>query len=277
MIDTIVTHVPFHRLGDIQDYFSKNSQEAGAKRSIAYVDDVFSEKQEEMIKQQLGPWVEIRSGKWRDKNLTIIQILKDLKSERVDSLFIDSDNLLDPGFQELDNKIDQDFYTIFEHGRKSMDTVDPKRVKHLKSITVDERNVDVSSYRIVGGIWTGIFYLGPKQGIRLGERTLSALDSSLIDKLEMAIRSLPYGIGNQLSDEATLGILFYYSGIRETPWIEFSTHLQADLSGRGRYSRVLKSLANSKLARGVFSKSRPRVYWYYFRYKLTEILYSIID
>jgi hypothetical protein len=275
LIETIVTHIPFHRMSDVQDYFTKNAMESGAKRSVVYVDDVFSPRQEDILRQQLGKSLEIRPGKWRDKNLTMIQILTDLKRENANALIIDSDNVLDSGFQELDEKIGEDFYTVFEHGRRSMDTLDPARVTSLRSIIVQERKVEVSSYKIVGGIWKGIFYFGPKQAIRIGSQTFQRLNPELLASLEKSVRALPYGIGNQLADEATLGILFYYSGIRETPWIEFSTHVQADPSGRGRYSKVLKSLANSELARGMFSGARPRIYWYYLRYKLTEILYSL--
>jgi hypothetical protein len=275
MIDTIVTHIPFHRFGDVQNYFVKNADETRASRKIVYVDDVFTNKQVEFLKNEIGSLVEVRPGKWRDKNLTILQIFKDLKTENSNALFIDSDNVLDPGFRELDSNIGEDFYTVFEHGKKSMDTLDRKRVKPLRQVTAGGKRVEVSTYNVVGGIWKGIFYLGPKQAIRIGKKTLAIIDSALLKELQGSVEKLPYGIGNQLSDEATLGILFYYSGIKQTPWVEFTTHVQADLSGRGRYSKVLKSLANAQLARGMFSSKRPRVYWYYTRYKLTEIVSSI--
>jgi hypothetical protein len=263
---------------DVELYFLKNISNVKPNKSYIYLDEIFSEFQTSILKKIVLADVEFRTGNWRDKNMCIVQIVSDMKDENRDLLIIDSDTLLDEGFAELDEKLQAngyDYYTILEHSRKTM-YIDPRRVRKVSKIDLPGRSLDVNSYKIAG-FSHGIFYLGPKQGIRIGKLTLSKLDSGLIEKLSAALSSMHRGIGNQLSDETTLGILFYYSGIKETPWVEYSTHMQhsAGTDSGQNYSRILKSIVNYKLARGLFSSKRPRIYWYYLRYKLTGIFWSI--
>jgi hypothetical protein len=279
MIDTLVTYIAFDRMQDINTFFVKNIQIVNPKRSIVYIDNVYDDFHKEVIYQTVGNSIEVRTGNWRDKNLCVINIINDLRKESGNALIIDSDNLLDPGFGDLDNameKLGHDFYTILEHARNSM-ALEPSRIRELEVIDLPEGKVQVESYKIAG-IFHAIFYLGPKQGIRLGRRFLESLDGTLLDDVERALKRMHVGIGNQLSDEATLGLIFYYSGLKSTPWVEFTTHMQhsAGTGSGSNYSHVLKSIAHCALARGAFSNKRPRVYWYYFRYKATEIIRTLI-
>ena len=281
MIDTLVTYIAFNRMGDIDSYFLKNVENVRPRRSIVYIDNAYDEFHKKVIIQVLGDSVEVRTGNWRDKNLCIINIVKDMRKDSSRTLIIDSDNLLDPGFNDLDEMMEKkghDFYTILEHERKSMMALDSGRISYLESITLgDGRKIEVRKYRIAG-TFRGIFYLGPKQAMRLGSRFLASLDGELIDLVENSVRGLHTGIGNQLSDEATLGLICYYSGVKVTPWVEFTQHIQhgAGTGSGENFSPVLKSIAHCDLARGVFSRKRPRVYWYYFRYKVTEILRALL-
>lgn len=280
MIDTLVTYIAFHRLPDIDAYFLKNVEIVKPKRSIVYIDNVYDEFHNEIIRQVLASSVEVRTGNWRDKNLCVINILKDMRKDNSSVLIIDSDNLIDPGFNELDDAMEKnghDFYTMLEHERKSM-ALDSKRITDLGIIALrDGRKIQVRNYKIAGTL-RAIFYIGPKQGMRFGSRFLASLDGRLIDQVDNSVRKLHAGIGNQLSDESTLGLICYYSGVKTTPWVEFTRHVQhgAGTGSGENFSSVLKSIAHCDLARGVFSSKRPRVYWYYFRYKVTELARALI-
>lgn len=264
---------------DVELYFSKNIENVKPAKSYVYVDEVFSDFQNKILNDIDLKDVEFRSGNWRDKNRCIIQIISDLKKHNGNCLIIDSDSLLDGDFSQLDSKMESigfPYYTILEHDRKTM-ALDPKRVRNISNFELNDKPVSVSSFKIAG-ISHAIFYLGPKQAIRIGESMLEKLDSNLITDIDSSLAAMHRGIANQLSDETTLGILFYYSGIKETPWVEYCRHMQHSAgtdSGRN-FSRVLKSIVNYKLARKLFSTKRPRIYWYYFRYKLTGIIWSIL-
>jgi hypothetical protein len=280
LIDTLVTYIPFDRMNDIRRYFIKNADNVKPSVSVVYVDDVHEDSQLNLIKESIPENVEIRTGNWRDKNLCIVNIVKDLKQAGRTALIVDSDNLLDEGFRELDSIMETQrmpFYTVLEHGRKSM-ALDPKRTRIVGYANMsDGRSVMIRSYRIAG-FRRPIFYLGPKQAIRLGHDFLESLNEAVLDRVENSLKRLHKGIGNQLSDEATLGIACYYSGTKETPWVEFCTHLQhqSGTDSAHNYSRILKCMANYELARGMFDRKYPRVYWYYARYKLTQLVWSIL-
>lgn len=68
-VDTIVTYLPFHRVHEVLYYFIKNAELICAKNRVVYVDNVFSDRQLDLLKKIVPEDIEVRCGNWRDRSL----------------------------------------------------------------------------------------------------------------------------------------------------------------------------------------------------------------
>lgn len=278
MIDTLITYIPFYRVHEITKYFSQNVANLKPNRSIVYVDNVFEDSQKELLKQ-IFPSVELRTGNWRDRNLCFIQILKDMKSEPSNALVVDSDNILEQGFQELDDallKTGYTYYTVLDHECPIPKKYFSRSVK-LSELEANGVRLIVYGYRITG-VWTGVFFLGPKQAVKLSKELLEKLDPRVIVDVEMSLSKIESGVRIYVSDETTVGLIYYYSGISMVPWVLFSHHQRHDsvrtIDARTR--RMLIATAFAQLGRGMLKPRYRRAYWLYGRYKLAQIGHSVL-
>jgi hypothetical protein len=267
LINRLVTYVPFERLHEIENYFLKNKDIIRPSRSIVFVDGEIP-WQADVVKQRLPPDIEVRYGTWGNGPACVIDILTYLKLEPSNTLIVDSDNVLDPDFLNLEPLIAEkyDLYAIQNHD----DTIGPiyeKRSNYVCTLSDGHR---VFEYRIPGH-YNGILNIGPKQAIRLGGSSLGRLSQRVLDDMKVAVLSIDFKLRRFLADETNWGTILYYSGIERTPWTYGSTHYQRKSP---QYSVPSRYVANAT-ACTVYGKKMMRRYrryiLYYLRYKLAVI------
>jgi hypothetical protein len=276
-VDTIVTYLPFHRVHEVLYYFIKNAELICAKNRVVYVDNVFSDRQLDLLKKIVPEDIEVRCGNWRDRSLTLMRVLRDGREEGWDALLVDSDNMLDPRLAKFDGILvsKHGYYSVldYENGGGSF----LNRSVSLGLVKVDGDEAEVYGYRIPG-VWRGIFFIGPKQAVRLSRSLLESLDMPMVEKIEESLKSIEYGIRYYISDETTLGILLYYSGIKIMPWLVMSHHMcHSSTSVKDfRTLKMLAATAHAQLGRNLLSKKpKRRILWYYTRYKMAQ-LYNLL-
>lgn len=273
-----MTYAPFHRIHEIKSYFTKNVQVASPKRAVAYVDNVFSDEQRAMLSRELEG-VETVSGFWGDRNTTVLSIMKHFRQTGEDILIVDSDNLLDPRITQFDSAMVErgfDYYNIMEKGFRGFERF-RRRSLDLGTVKLKEAELPVYGYR-VGGIRSGVFFIGRKQAVRIGRATLSKLREEVISDCEAALRRLPAALRNYLTDETSMGFVYYYSGMKTVPWSVLSDHIgHADPGMENtKARRLLTSITFSEFARGLRWSKYPRSSWMFFRYKAAELLYALL-
>jgi hypothetical protein len=114
----LITYLPFYRLHEVLQYFVKNIEILQPKRSIVYVDNVYNERQNEIIKRIVPQDIEVVQGNWRNRGDTWFKILRDLHNFDEEILVIDSDNIADPKLREINHVLLKDYkvYTIADYG-----------------------------------------------------------------------------------------------------------------------------------------------------------------
>jgi hypothetical protein len=137
---------------EIETYFRKNIDNLKTENNIVYVDNVFNPAQLEILKNNYD-YVEIRGGNWNDRNLCFLQIIEDSINNPEDILVVDSDNVLNPNFQEIDETLTNKGYAFYNVADLSWERgkID-KRSKKIDSIIVNNHRIDVYTYKIYG-IW----------------------------------------------------------------------------------------------------------------------------
>ncbi|MEM0272718.1 MAG: hypothetical protein QW514_09285 [Thermoprotei archaeon] len=279
MIDTLITYVPFYRVHEIKKYFAQNMANLKPNRSIVYVDNVFEEAQKNMLEQIFPNGVQLRTGNWKDRNLCFIQILKDMKSESSNALVVDSDNILEQGFRELDDALSKagySYYTVLDYECTTLKKFLSRSIL-LSKLELWGSKISVYGYRVIG-TWKGIFFLGPKQAVKLDRQLLEKLDTHVIVDVENSLLKIEPDVRYHITDETTLGLIYYYSGIDVVPWVIFSHHQRHDLSKTIdlRTRRMLNATARAQFARGMLKRKYGRMYWFYIRYKLSQIIYNLL-
>jgi len=283
MIDALITYLPLYRIHELKEAFAENLAELHPKRAIAYVDNVYSDAQKEMLSKVVNDGlegIEVRWGNWNDRNLTFLAIIKDCATENINSLVVDSDNVLSRNFRNLDQALCDagfQYYTVMEENNPDL----PKYIERstlLGKVSLSQQNaVSVYGYR-VPGFWRGIFYIGRKQAVKLDTTLLKKLDLKVICDAEKSLLRVPASLRNYMSDETTLGFIYYYSGIERVPWIIASHHRHHGSTPTmdKRFRRLLASTAICDFARHLPKSRYPRATWLYLRYKLTQLYYGAI-
>jgi hypothetical protein len=281
MIDAIITYLPFYRVHELKDVFVDNWIQLGSKRAIAYVDNVYNDSQKALLTKILSPdleELEIRTGNWGDRNETFLTIIKDCISEGIESIVVDSDNNLSSSFGRIDAALCEagfSFYTVMEEDNPDL-TKYLARSKLLGQVSVNgQRSISVYGYR-VKGTWNGIFYIGRKQAVKLDATLLKRLDRTVINDVEKSLLRIPAQLRNYMSDEITLGFIYYYSGISRVPWIISSHHRHhgSTPSIDKDFRRLLSSTAICGFARRLPKRKYPRATWLYLRYKVAQLYYA---
>lgn len=275
MINTLVTYLPFYRTYEIEAYFKKNIELLKTQRNIVYVDNVFNDAQLEILKKNYD-YVSIKTGNWNDRNLCFLQIIEDATNDPDDILIVDSDNILHSNFQEIDEALIEkgyNFYNVADSGWKPENL--GNRNKKIDTINLKSFKLDVFSYKIYG-VWKEIFFVGPKQAVRLSPELLRKINKSAILDLKIALNGLDPRIRNYISDETSIGFVYYYSGIKYVPWIIGTNHIyhsSMPIIDRDAF-RMIRALTLAKLSKLLFGKGYNRIYWFYLRYKLAYITRS---
>ncbi|MCG2880686.1 MAG: hypothetical protein L7G96_05120 [Vulcanisaeta sp.] len=87
----MVTYLPFYRIHEVETYFIKNVEVMRPRAAIVYVDNVYHEKQREVLARVLPGNVEVRFGNWRNRNNTWIAMLRDFHTLGDEVVVVDSD------------------------------------------------------------------------------------------------------------------------------------------------------------------------------------------
>jgi hypothetical protein len=88
----LVTYLPFYRIHEVETYFIRNVEVMKPRAAIVYVDNVYHEKQREVLARVLPGNVEVRFGNWRNRNNTWIAMLRDFHTLGGEVVVVDSDN-----------------------------------------------------------------------------------------------------------------------------------------------------------------------------------------
>jgi hypothetical protein len=281
MIETLVTYLPFHRIHEVGETFKYNFEQTHAKRAIVYVDNIYTDVQKRLVQrvsETLMENVETRPVNWMDRSLTLLNIIEDSMVEPTDTLIVDSDNFLGENFGDLDNRLQEagfGYYTIMERGYPTMHRF-IARSRVIGTVTLTNNMlIQVYGYRVTG-TWRGIFFIGRKQAVKLDKQLLRKLDRRVILDAQKALLKMPLPLRNNMSDETTLGFVYYYSGVREVPWCIHSTHTAHESTQNVSpiFKRMLSSSAICFFARSLPKRRYPRVAWMYTRYKLAQTYYA---
>lgn len=282
-MDTIITYLPFHRLHEVLDYFIKNAELINVKHKVVYIDNIFTERQLDLLRRAIPEDVEIRHGNWRDRNLTFVRIFRDAKEENWDALVVDSDNILDKKLIKFDRELVSrfGFYTVMDYagikGPKAKGWWD--RSIKLGSIKVDDEEIEVYGFKIFN-LWKTVFFIGPKQAVRLSRSLLESLNYSMLEKVEESLRDIDARVRSCLTDETVLGLLLFYSNIRVTPWVIMSHHMHHGSTETKdlRTLKLLTATVHAQLGRRLLKKGLDkRILWYYIRYKTAQLYNFLVE
>lgn len=64
------------------------------------------------------------------------------------------------------------------------------------------------------------FFIGPKQAVYIK----TPIDKNVVEKVERAFSQVNPALRQIIADETVLGVIAYYSGLREVPWAVASNH-----------------------------------------------------
>jgi len=158
----LVTYLPFYRLHEVLQYFVKNIEILQPKRSIVYVDNVYNERQNEIIKRIVPQDIEVVQGNWRNRGDTWFKILRDLHNFNEEMLVIDSDNIADPKLREINHVLLKDYkvYTIADYGVVgSLLNNFLRRSRYVGEITIDGEKRPLYAYKIKPRTLKEFFFL----------------------------------------------------------------------------------------------------------------------
>jgi len=185
---------------------------------------VFHARQIEILKKIVPDSITVKTGNWRSRSATWFTMLRDLQGSN-EVAIMDSDNIIDSSFVEANSQMPYSMYTVLD--REAWSRGAPNimaRSRLIGEINVKENKIPVYAYKIYEPnlLRKGtVIFIGPKQVVVY--RKLP--DPQIIDRVERAFLNVPSEFRQFISDEGVLGIMAYLSGIKEVPWIVFSTHM----------------------------------------------------
>jgi hypothetical protein len=279
MVHALITYLPYSRLFETKKYFLENVSRLNPSQALIYVDDVFTEDQLYFIARSIPEGITVRHGFWGNRSACFLQILMDLKTDNTsDALIVDSDNILDQEFTEVDQRMLSkgfDFYTVKDW--EGSNTQFNKRSVKLGEIEINGGKRDVYGYRLTG-FWKSPFFLGPKQAVRVTKKFLEKLDTQVTRDVYDAVQSMDPLLRNMVCDETPIAITFYYSGVKITPWVICSRHFynQArNILSRANTRRLMKSTAYVEFTKKLVKWKYKRMIWFYLRYKIAQLGRSV--
>ena len=220
-MEALVTYIPFYRIHEVFDYFLANAQIIKPKRKIVYVDNVYTDRQVILLRRILPEDVELKWGNWRSRGGTWFAILKDHHEIGGEILVVDSDNILSDSYMEVHNCLSKyPIYTILNFESYSPDSL------FIKLSRLVEAQCKAYLYRVYRGSLGALlgrgppFFIGPKQAVYIK----TPIDKNVVEKVERAFSQVNPALRQHISDETVLGVIAYYSELREVPWAVASNH-----------------------------------------------------
>lgn len=271
----LATYLPFYRIHEIDEYFEKNINIINPDRAIVYIDNIYKERQKEALRKILPNYIEARTGNWRNRNDTWIAMLKDFHTLSGDFIVVDSDNVVDPMFLKVHEKLrGYPIYTILDFeawGRNPGHFL--SRSKKIGDIDINGESRPLYAYKVfdssIKGLLRGgsLFFIGPKQVVAFSKLP----DLDLVVRLERALSMVDPWLRNFISDETVLGVLAYLMGIEEVPWT-IASHHHHHGSTPGSATKVLVAAAHYQFSKGLLKEFKNNNF---IRYNIKYLL-SII-
>ena len=268
----LATYLPFYRIHEINEYFEKNINIIKPNKAIIYIDNIYKDKQREILEKIIPDHIEVRTGNWRNRNDTWIAMLKDFHTLSGDFIVVDSDNVVDPVFPEIHMKLrNNPVYTILEFeswGRNPSHLL--TRSRKIGDVDLNGEIRPLYAYKVyddsIGGIFRGgpLFFIGPKQVVAFSKLP----DLDLVTRVERALSAVDPWLRNFISDETLLGVLAYLMGIKEVPWTIASHHYHHG-STSGSATKILVASAHYQFSKGLLREFKNSVF---IRYNIKYLL-----
>ncbi|MEM1644791.1 MAG: hypothetical protein QXL96_02785 [Ignisphaera sp.] len=266
----LITYVPFYRLHEIEDYFIKNIEIIKPEYSMVYIDNIYSEKQINIVKKVINRDIEIVFGNWRSRGGTWLKILNDMHNYGKDIVVIDSDNVLDARYPKIHGILKKyDIYTLLDYeGSQHNITGWLRRSKYVGDININGEKYPIYMYRIKPRNTLELllgkgspFFIGPKQLVYISK----PLDLEVLEKVEKAFNNIEYSIRNNISDEAVLGVVLYLCNYEEIPWTIATHHYRHKdhVTGYMKTSKIITAIAHIQFSNGLikeFKRNEFRLY-----------------
>lgn len=237
----LVTYLPFHRIHEVSEYFVKNIEILKPRNAIVYVDNVYHEKQREIINNVMPSDVEVRVDNWRNRNNTWLAMLKSFLDINDIVIVVDSDVTLIESFIEKFDKM-----------------LSLGKMIGVEDIKIGLKPRDI----IINGIpYTKIIYykhgyspifFGPKQAVIINHK----VDADAVAVLERALCEVPISIRNCIADEVILGLYALLIGQKLTPW--FNGAINEERVRSDSCNKHLRAYAHYKLFNAL-SRNNVRV------------------
>jgi len=271
----LVTYLPFYRIHEVETYFMRNVEVMKPKTAIVYVDNVYHEKQREILARVLSRNVEVRFGNWRNRNNTWLSMLRDFHTLGGEVMVVDSDNKVTEDLPRIHSELrDHPIYTILdEEAWKRNPQHFLIRSRKTGELSINGNTKPLYAYRVydssIGGLFRGgsVFFIGPKQVVVL----MKLPEPEILDKVERALNSVDVWLRGFISDETLLGVIAHLVGIKEVPWTIASHHLHHG-STPGRATKLLVAAAHYQFAKGLVREfGRPEFRRYQLKYALSMV------
>lgn len=281
MIDSLITYLPFSRINELKEFFLRNINSLKPFESVVYIDEVYSEYHKEILRERLPPFLKLKFGEWRDRSLCLLQIIEDFIEKDKNILIIDSDNLLPEDFKVLDDALEKkgyDFYNVLDFETKARELFLSRSIS-LGRVIINSKKINIYAYR-VSGLWRGIFFVGPKQVVKISKYLFKKLNNEVISDLKKALMLMDLPVRRYLGDDTTLGFLYYYSNIKWVPYVIYTHHHPSQRFEKSVHKttfKVLKAMALAQLARFLPKRKYPKVLWLFFRYKISQLGNGILN
>jgi hypothetical protein len=271
----LATYIPFYRIHEVLLYFVKNCEMISPSECWVFVDNVYHDKQKEILRNNIPASFQIFTGNWRNRSETWLEILRLASSIGEESVVVDSDNVLDDSFRDVYFSLKEwSVFTIMDYeawNNEESRVGYMRRSKRAGELKLRGETRPLFLYKVFEGpslrFFQGgsPFFIGPKQIVVFRKYP----SNEIIDGVKRAIGQVDPWFRNFISDETCLGVLAYLMGIKEVAWT-IGSHHHRHGSTPAKAPPVLVALAHLQFARGLFNVFHRKEFKYYaLKYRLS--------
>lgn len=263
---TLVTYLPFYRIHEVNEYFMKNIKIITPSKAYVFIDNIYHERQKEIVKKVLPEGINYVLGKWGSRITTWFIMFRELAENCGDSdiMFVDSDNVVTNDLLKYHELMSS--YGI-GYGILDYETWKEGAEQFLaRSLKVDDEK-GIFLYKVYNrkNFFRGgsPFFWGPKQVVYFR----SFPDTAIINGIQKAFMNVTPWLRNLVSDETLLGLLAWLSKITYVPWAVASHHYH-HRSGMPP-NKCLVAMGHEQFARGLWKEFQRKEFLLYFlKYKM---------
>ena len=270
----LATYIPFYRIHEVLLFFAKNCEIISPRECWVFVDNVYHEKQKELLRKIFPDSYWVFTGNWRNRTETWLEMIRHASATGEECVVVDSDNLLEDSFKEIYSALkDAPLYTLMNIEAWSNEEARAtylRRSRKIGEISVRGETRPLLLYKVYEGPGASIFrggspfFIGPKQVVVFRKYP----GEEILRGIERAIREVDPWLRNFINDETPLGIIAYLMGIKEVYWTFGSYHLYHG-STPSRQTPFLVALAHVQFANGLAKVFRKKEFTYYgLKYRL---------